>query len=183
MIKPILNNILVSELRPTKEGGIIIPESAESKYFYGAIIRLGETVKDQTIKEGMVCLFKRTAAIRHKGYVLFKEHDIILVFHMNIWRPLGNKVLLQRQIGERMVGKIIVPACWTTQDQTLDCVMLLRGIKDNELIYIDLFCGDKVRLKRWDMSIDEIDLDGRYVLSCSIDLLSHKEEEFKPSEV
>jgi co-chaperonin GroES (HSP10) len=87
--------------------------------------------------------------------------------------PIGSKVLIQRINDEIQSGKIIIPSCYQSADQSLFGVIALKGLRDGITIDYPVNPGDIVKIEKWDHSIREVEIDGKYYLIVPTKLLQY----------
>lgn len=182
--------ITVKPVNVISQSTIIIPESVDHFFFYATITSVGEKC-NKVIKPGMQAFIKRKKN-RAQGHevdgdptYIFKQDAILLLKWRGQWHPVGNKIMVMRNVEEEIVNGVIIPACFQTKDQTLLATVLrfglVRKLYDNGFIYEDikeetdtfnypLNMGDRIKIKEWALDIQEIGMDN---LNCLIIKPSH----------
>lgn len=194
-IKPVGYQILVKPMNIRSQSSIILPDSAQHGFFYGTIKDVGEKV-NKSIIVGMQGFFKRLKGrhydVQEEGkdkerVFMFHEQYLFLVRWRGQWHPIGNKFLVQRDVEEQIsAGGIIIPACRRTTDQSLFGHVLRKGlvcIEDEskgwcftEIKEFDypIRNGDRVKIKQWDVQLQEIGIDNRVCLIVQPSNLDYK---------
>lgn len=160
------------------EGRIILPDNYWQKFFYGFVVGKADAV-DKSIQIDDLCLFSWTANKNRlpidfspaKDLFVFNENDVILVRDKKIMRPFGKRVLISRDNTEKKVGNIVFHELSQSKLSSLYGVVKTLGTK-NGVIESNLKVGDYVRIEKWDLSIYEIEVDGKYCLSVPEKLIS-----------
>lgn len=72
---------VIRDMPPEENNGIAIPDSAKPKVHKGKIITVGKLVSDETIKEGRIAIFNKSAGfeIPEDGveYTILRQIDIV----------------------------------------------------------------------------------------------------------
>lgn len=171
-IKAVGNNIVVKPVNiEIPAQGVIIPDVGQHSFFYGTIQSVGEKC-NKVIREGCSVFLKRLKGqkVEQEGQntYIFKEEDILLIRWRGQWHPIGNKILIMRDVEEEQLASgIIISACRPTKDQTLFGVVLNMGLihvqakPDSFVTKFDypVNIGDKVKIKEWSQEIQEVGLD------------------------
>jgi len=169
MIKALNDNVVVKVEKTFVKSSVIIPDSVQAGYFYATVTSVGMNCARAIVScDKVVVKHEKREPFKHneKDYYIVKSRDILLIKKKDTWYPVGNKSLLQRLNEEEITkGGIIVPACYSTQDQTLNTIFIRSGLADPfRTIESTLLPGDFVRIAKWDQMIEEIDINGKYHL-------------------
>lgn len=179
-LEPINNYIVIERLIPLRTGLVHLPDSTVQKSFFGIVKKIGNKVIDKYIVPDRTVLISPTC-IRQKisdNEFVVKETDIIAVRNEHIIRPFGtgkhrNRVFIKRLNEEQKIGSIIIRANHDTQDQTLEGIIMQRGLVDGNLVDIPVPSGTKVKIDKWSLHLIEIDIDGEYFLSVPVNQLQY----------
>ena len=172
---PTGDNISIKRLQPIRQGSIHIPQETIQKQFYGIIQEIGDKVKDTFLQKNLIVFVSPTSRNiqRYKDLYIIKETDIIAIKHEGIVRAFGNRVLLKRLNQEKKIGSIIIPDCHNEADQSLEGILVSRGIINGKIIDIPIIGGETVRVEKWNIDIIEIDIDSEYYLSVRVKDLAY----------
>jgi co-chaperonin GroES (HSP10) len=82
MIRASNDNVwVIREVPPSEQGGVAIPDSAKPKVHRGKIITVGKLVSDDTISEGRIAIFNKSAGVEiPEGgieYTILKQIDVV----------------------------------------------------------------------------------------------------------
>lgn len=163
-VKAINDYVTIKRIPPTREGMIQLVDQSTQKSFYGIIKSVGPRVKNNHIVKDRLILCNSNGCLTIKGVTLIKEQYILMSRHKNTWRPIGNKILVQRMNSEFQVGMIILPNLRKHTDQTLHCVVIANGIINDGLFNSELEVGETIRLDGWNKDIQEVEIDDNFYL-------------------
>jgi co-chaperonin GroES (HSP10) len=170
---------------------IHVPDIAQNIYntFCGIIIKVGNKVKDYLVQENRMCFFDQKLITAKDGNDLFvlPESSIILIKDsMGAFRPLGNRVLVERDIQEKnkvitrddgsVVQLVTQLEAYPGSDQSLEGWAYRRGIKNGIVVELPFEIGDKVHLKTWLPTMIEVSVEDKYLLSVEIPDVLYKHE-------
>lgn len=169
-IKALNKNIVVKPVDVEQQGLIVAPDIAEHGYFYGSIQSVGDGC-NKVIRPGALAFFKRLQGqkfvIDGGNFFIFKEDELLLIKWRGNFHPVGNKILLMRDVEEEQLESgIWIPACRQTKDQSLFGVVFRMGLVQafpgiNLPFDYPVNIGDKVKVRGWEMDIEEVGIDQR----------------------
>lgn len=168
---PINDNITIKRLQPLRRGMIHIPEEKLQKEFYGIIQEVGNKVRDTFLQKDLIVFLTSTSkhTCKYGDLYVIKEHDILAIKKDGIIRAFGDRVLIKRLNQETVSpGGIIIPDCHDSADQSLEGILISRGVKNGQVIDIPIHGGETVRIEKWNQYIVELDVDGEYYLSVRV---------------
>jgi co-chaperonin GroES (HSP10) len=184
-IKPIGKNLLVKRLTVARKSNIYLPDEHSINIFLGLILDTGKEVEDKIITPNRIGYFdiRDVKGIINKingeivdTYYIFEEKAILLIRdNKGVTRPFGRRALVWRNTDEVKENGIWIPACYQTRDQTKKCFYYRPGVVNGEIVDFPCLPGDKIELKGWDMSMREIQVDDKYMLSVNLDDIVYKE--------
>lgn len=170
MIKPINQRIILEPNISKMRGTLFVPD----QYVDGAttcmVVAAGEKV-NSFIKEGSIVMCQVGFAGRNsniEGTKAFwaEENNIYAVLRGGLIFPLGQRVLIRRDIEESEVGGIVIPA--NRRYQSLTGTIVRLGFSKIPMRIADLKTGDKIRLTEWQEHYQQITLeDGSHGLICN----------------
>ena len=166
-MKAINNNITVQPIETMRKGLIYLSQSQNQKVFYGRVTSVGEKVSNKSIKVDSIVCCDVQGVTEVKDTYFVNECGVILIRKNNLWRPVGRKLLVQREVEEfKTQGGVIIPSCYKSADQSMHCVFILNGILNDEIYDpgFELIAGDVIRLAKWNDKMKEIEIDGKYNL-------------------
>lgn len=147
-------------------GSIAIPEQVAMQTSMCRIIAAGDKCHS-ILKPGYTVLTKSGFSNRNNltlGNMFFcEESDVFAIFRNKMIWPIGNKVLIRRDIQETSEHGIVIPE--NRRFQSLFGTVERFGLSKKPFKYNDLLLGDYIRLKEWSIDMIEIQLeDGDYGL-------------------
>lgn len=170
--KPIGDLVLIKRQHFGRSDILFTPEQTVQKNIYGIVVNVGENVKH--VKKNHIVLINGSGIIKtieDDGiFYILKESDVLLVYINKVYRPIGRRVLIKREIEEQMLESgIIIPACFKTRDQSLFGIIMAEGIMNGKILNIEeelgIRIGQRIRLEKWDISHLEIEIGREYFLS------------------
>lgn len=182
--KAIGNKIIGGKLHTPQVSEIVMPEATVQKNMTVVVNSKGPHVSNN-IKLGCVLMVYGGVKqlIFHREIngeptniteYLFSEEDILMIKIGKIFRPFGKYVLIERINEEQKVGGIIIPSAYKTTDQSLFGVVVLNGWHNDKEIDSNVQPGDIVHIAKWDMTIKEIEIGGKYHLLVPMKLIDYK---------
>lgn len=167
-MQPINNNLILKPNDSVMRGTIFIPE----KYTDAATSCLVVAKGDKTspfYKVGDVVLCevgfgeRKNYTIEGSRDFICKDHNIYAVVKNNIIFPIGNKVLIKRDIADKEIGGIIIPE--NRRFQSLFGTVVRLGLTRKHFKVNEIKVGSCVRLVEWQQHMQEATLeDGSYGL-------------------
>lgn len=156
------NNILIRKMVPVYQGTIVFPQNFTPKFLYGIVIGRGKDVDNSIMNESFVLLpWSCKRVILGKDYsdnedlFITDWRDVIAVKN-KIWRPVGNKVIIQRDNKNVENENILVHELTNERLQSLTGVVTTLGTSNGNIIDCNIVPGDFVRIEKWDMQIIEV---------------------------
>lgn len=179
--KVIGNNILVKKIEVAQKSIIAMPESTVQKTLLATVVKTGSDC--ELLKENEVCLFNPygVSAKLDNGYFIVTEKEAIAVRVNNIFRPVGNRILVKRinNTDIKTKGGIIIQQCTSHSDQTLYGFVVALGYKNGKIVDFPLEPADYIKIAKWDKSIKEVEIERDYYLSVPFSLIELKcDQEF-----
>lgn len=181
--KAIGNTIIGSKIATPQVSNIIMPEATVQKNITVVVNTKGPHVSNNISLGSVVMVYggvkqlifhrKIGEELKDVTEFLFKEEDIMMVKIGKIFRPYGKYVLVERINEEQKVGGIIIPAAFKTTDQSLFGIAVLNGWNNGKEIESNVSPGDIVHIQKWDMSIKEIEIGGKYHLLVPAKLIDY----------
>jgi co-chaperonin GroES (HSP10) len=185
-VKPIGKHFLVKMLTVVRRSNIFLPQENSINIFLGLILDCGNEINDKIIVPNRLAYFDsnfcRGKYKRNNiSYYFFREESVILVKdNSGVFRPFGNRALVWRDTEEEQLASgIWIPACYQTKDQTKIAYYYRAGINNGEIVDFPCTPGDKIELRKWDTSLHEIEVDGKYMLSVPTNMIVYKKEEIQ----
>lgn len=169
--------LLVKQVVACSRSAIQLPDSTVQKTFLCMIKKVGKDVSDRaTLQQDALCLanpFSREKGTKQDEWFV-KESDVFLVKKGSNYHPVGNRILISRLNNTDVkVGHIFIPQAYESSDQTMFGIVFSFGIKNGQKVESVLNIGDIVKIKKWDVSIQEVDIDGGQFLSVPAGLLEY----------
>jgi len=167
-MKPLNDRLILQPSDSSMRGLLFIPDTHKDAATSCLVIAKGPKVT-AFIKTGSVVLCetgfgeRKNLTISNTRQFWCKESNIYAVIINNIMYPLGNRILLKRDIEETQVGGIIIPA--NRRYQSLDAEVVRIGLSTKPLKVAGIVRGMKVRLVDWEPHMIGVTLeDGSYGL-------------------
>ncbi len=147
-------------------GMFFIPDNVRSATSICRVIAKGNNVQT-FIKVGDTVLCQKGFADREsltlEDKFFCNEDNIFAVIIKGSIFPVGRKILIRRDVSEKMEGLIIIPE--NRRFQSLFGRVERFGITRKSFQYADLVIGDYIRLTDWNESMIEVELeDGNFGL-------------------
>jgi co-chaperonin GroES (HSP10) len=167
-MKPINDNVILKPNDSLMRGTIFIPERHTEAATACMVIDKGE--KTSTFyKVGDVVLCevgfgeRKNYTIEGTRDFLCKDHNIYGVMRNNIILPIGNKVLIKRDVADKYVGQVVIPS--NRRSQSLFGTIVRLGLTRKPFKVNEIKVGSYVRLTAWSESMQEVTLeDGSFGL-------------------
>ncbi len=171
--------LLVKQLPVARQSQVILPDSTVQKTFIAVIKQVGNDVKDKmSLQKDTIVLInsydKKEKGTR-PGEWFVNEDAVYLIRRGKFYHPFGRRVLLGRFNEEISFGKIIIPSCQDSSDQTLFGIIQAKGIVDGKIISDSEFeVGDIIKIEKWNTAIREIEIDDQACLSVLVKDIQYK---------
>lgn len=178
-MKLINNRLLLQPSSSKIRGGIAIPESVVSATSMCRILIKGNKVSP-FLKENDVVIcengFSERKTMTIEDCFICKEDNIIAVFRNGVIWPIGNKILIERDIAESTNNGIIIPE--NRRIQSLFGTVVRFGITRKPYNVNEIEVGIRICLKEWDAHMIEVSLeDGSFGLIVNENDLLYKIEQ------
>lgn len=168
MITPLNKRIILSPSISAMRGTIFIPESYRDGSTSCKVVAKGKLV-NPVIKVGDVVFCQNGLGNRNAGHFegskdfWAEEANIYAILIAGSIFPLGQKVLLRRDIEDKYEGSIVIPA--NRRYQSLFATIERIAVSRQPLRVAGLSVGMKIHLTEWMPHYIEVDLeDGGYGL-------------------
>ena len=177
--KTLGRRLLVQQLPVARQSSIILPDSTMQKSFIAVIKQVGNDVKDKiTLQKDVIVLinsYDKKEKGTKTGEWFVNEDAIYLIKRGKFYHPYGRRVLLNRFNEEINYGKLIIPSCNDSSDQTLFGVVQAKGIVAGNIISDLAFeVGDIVKIEKWNTAIREVEIDDQACLSVLVRDIQYK---------
>jgi len=151
-IKPIGKRLILLPSESRMRGAIFVPEQYKDAATSCLVVAKGDLVLN-TIKPGMIVLCevgfgdRKNNIIEGTSKFICQESNIYAVFINGKMYPIGNRILIRRDVSEKIDYGIVIPE--NRRFQSLDGTIERIGITRKPFRTKGFLVGDKIQLKEW----------------------------------
>lgn len=162
MIKPINKRLILQPSDSTIRGSIFIPETFKDAATTCLVIAAGSKVMP-ILKPGEIVMCEVGFGDRLNNTVegtrsfWCEEHNIYGLLRDGKIHPIGNKILIRRDVEDKYEGMIVIPE--TRRSQSLLGTIERMGITRTPFKTIGLKAGLKIQLKEWSEAMTQVTLE------------------------
>ena len=163
-IQPIENRLILKPSDSVMRGTIFIPSNMTGMATSCLVMAVGPTASPFIkVGETVLCEIgfgdRENNTIRGTNMFWCRDNNVYAIIRKREIFPIGNKILIKRDVAEASYGSIVIPE--NRRTQSLDGIVVKKGLTRIPYKINGINIGDKVRLKSWEAHMIEVELEDK----------------------